>query len=115
MIVMKFGGTSVEDAAAMKQVIEIVRRKRALSPIVVASAMAKITDALIKCAQLAHQGREDDAQQLLNEAVAARHRDAAAQLVTAEPQRSALLERIDHHLNELRTLLHGLAILGELS
>lgn len=115
MIVMKFGGTSVEDAAAMRQVIEIVRRKRALSPIVVASAMAKITDTLIRCAQLAHQGHEDDAQRLLNETVAARHRDAAAQLVTTEPQRSVLLERIDHHLNELRTLLHGLAILGELS
>lgn len=113
MIVMKFGGTSVEDAAAMRQVIEIVRRKR--SPIVVVSAMAKITDTLIKSAQLARDGHEPAAQQLLTEIVAKRHHQAATELVTTELRRRTLHETIEHHLQELRSLLHGLAILGELS
>lgn len=113
MIVMKFGGTSVEDAAAMRQVIEIVRRKR--SPIVVVSAMAKITDTLIKSAQLARDGHEPAAQQLLTEIVAKHHHQAATELVTTELRRRTLHETIEHHLQELRSLVHGLAILGELS
>jgi aspartate kinase len=115
MIVMKFGGTSVEDAAAMRQVIEIVRSKRARQPIVVASAMAKITDTLIRSAQLAREGQEHQAQKLLTEVVALRHRQAATQLVVAEPRCRALQESLDQYIVELRTLIHGLAILGELS
>ncbi|MCI2432015.1 lysine-sensitive aspartokinase 3 [Candidatus Acetothermia bacterium] len=115
MIVMKFGGTSVEDAAAMRQVIEIVRSKRARQPIVVASAMAKITDTLIRSAQLAREGQEHQAQKLLTEVVALRHRQAATQLVVSEPRCRALQESLDQYIVELRTFIHGLAILGELS
>ncbi len=35
MIVMKFGGTSVEDARAMSNVIDIIKREQARQPIVV--------------------------------------------------------------------------------
>src|SRR5689334_15509998 len=46
-IVMKFGGTSVADAAAFENVARIVSAERAASPIVVVSAMSGVTDALL--------------------------------------------------------------------
>ena len=45
--VLKFGGTSVEDAAAFVRVTEIVRARRAAHPVVVVSAISRMTDALV--------------------------------------------------------------------
>jgi aspartate kinase len=46
-IVMKFGGTSVADAAAFENVARIVSAERAAFPVVVVSAMSGVTDALL--------------------------------------------------------------------
>jgi aspartate kinase len=46
-IVMKFGGTSVADAAAIENVARIVSAERAAFPVVVVSAMSGVTDALL--------------------------------------------------------------------
>jgi aspartate kinase len=45
--VLKFGGTSVEDATAFTRVAEIVRARLAMHPVVVVSALARVTDALV--------------------------------------------------------------------
>src|SRR5262245_35494682 len=45
-LVMKFGGTSVGDAACMRQVAQLVREALPRSPLVVLSAIAKVTDEL---------------------------------------------------------------------
>ena len=42
MIVMKFGGTSVESAEAIERVAKIVASRGKRSPVVVVSAMAKV-------------------------------------------------------------------------
>jgi len=47
MIVAKFGGTSVADAPAIERLCRIVRARAADRPVVVVSALAKITDALL--------------------------------------------------------------------
>ena len=44
---MKFGGTSVADAAAIENVARIVATERAAFPVVVVSAMSGVTDALL--------------------------------------------------------------------
>ena len=51
MIVMKFGGTSLRDASAIKTVCEIVRASLESRPVVVVSAVAGVTDALETIAQ----------------------------------------------------------------
>ena len=58
LVVMKFGGTSVEDAQAMKRTAGIVRgrRERGLEAVVVVSAMAKVTDLLLSAASAAGRG-----------------------------------------------------------
>ena len=56
MIVMKFGGTSVEDAKAINRAADIVKGRRADRPVVVVSAMARITDQLLSMAHAAGDG-----------------------------------------------------------
>jgi len=56
MIVMKFGGSSLESANAIERVASIVRAQLALRPVVVVSAMGKTTNGLIAAAEHAAQG-----------------------------------------------------------
>ena len=56
MIVCKFGGTSVQDAAAIRRLIGIIRSRTPERPVVVVSALARITDGLIELAELVEKG-----------------------------------------------------------
>lgn len=79
MIVAKFGGTSVADAAAIARLIEIVRARVDQRPVVVVSALARVTDTLLA---LARQAMTDDGR-AIDAAVAnllARHEQIAGLL-----------------------------------
>ena len=56
MIVAKFGGTSVADAVAIRRLAGIVRSRTAAGPVVVVSALAKVTDALLGLRAAVHAG-----------------------------------------------------------
>ncbi|MFN2500963.1 MAG: lysine-sensitive aspartokinase 3 [Pyrinomonadaceae bacterium] len=55
-IVMKFGGTSVGDIASFDRVVHIVSTEAYRLPVVVVSAMAKVTDALLEAFDVAKKG-----------------------------------------------------------
>ncbi|MHB1327380.1 MAG: lysine-sensitive aspartokinase 3 [Gemmatimonadales bacterium] len=74
MIVAKFGGTSVADAAAIKRLVGIVAARQAEQPVVVVSALARITDALL---DLEHAGATLESRLT---AILERHRAVAAEL-----------------------------------
>ena len=57
MIIMKFGGTSVGGADEIMNVAKIVKSHLARKPIVVVSAVKKITDKLIELANLSKDGK----------------------------------------------------------
>ncbi|MEK6609775.1 MAG: lysine-sensitive aspartokinase 3, partial [Gemmatimonadota bacterium] len=57
MIVVKFGGTSVGDADAIRRSAAIVRTRLDRKPIVVVSALAGTTNALLAIAEHAVKGR----------------------------------------------------------
>ena len=61
MIVMKFGGTSVESRAALERVTGIVKSRLSRKPVVVVSAMGKTTNRLLKIANLAVSGQREAA------------------------------------------------------
>src|SRR4051794_22958010 len=61
MIVMKFGGTSVESEQAIRRVTDIVHAHESRRPIVVVSAMGKTTNKLLEAATEAAGGRRDQA------------------------------------------------------
>ena len=82
IVVMKFGGTSVQDPAAIGRTAAIVagRIAQGKSPVVVVSAMAKVTDSLLRCADIAALGEKDGSVALSAE-LRARHHKTAAELV----------------------------------
>jgi aspartate kinase len=82
-LVMKFGGTSVEDAPALARVAEIVGARKFQRPVVVVSAMSRVTDALLAAVRTAKIGEPDAALHSLATHFA-RHLDAAQSLVAAE-------------------------------
>jgi aspartate kinase len=111
MIVMKFGGTSVEDAPSIERVTEIVRARLALKPVIVVSAMGKTTRKLLAAAEASAAGDSRSALGFLAE-LKTRHTSEVRRLVQKATGRLAL-PLIEQHFDELRTLLEGLAILGE--
>ena len=65
MIVMKFGGTSVQDEEAIRRVISIVRGRLSQHPLVVVSALAKVTRLLGEIASEAESQHEEKVKELL--------------------------------------------------
>jgi len=57
VVVMKFGGTSVEDEAAIRRLIAIVQSRGDVQPVVVVSALAGVTDQLLEAGRAASSGR----------------------------------------------------------
>jgi aspartate kinase len=60
MIVCKFGGTSVADASAIQRLAEIVRTRVSEQPVIVVSALARVTDALLNLARRAGSADEPE-------------------------------------------------------
>jgi aspartate kinase len=58
---MKFGGTSVGDVAAFERVFRVVSTQAGKHPVVVVSAMTKVTDALLNAFDVAKKGEFADA------------------------------------------------------
>ncbi len=114
---MKFGGTSVEDATAIQRTARIVagRLAKSLQPVVVVSAMSKVTDQLLACAAAASAGRGDREPALeIAARLRTRHLEAASQLVPG-PALATLAEDINRAFDSLDELVRGIAILGELT
>jgi len=114
MMVMKFGGTSVEDARAMKTVIDIVTRERQRQPVVVVSAIAGATNTLLNAAELAVQGNIDDAVASLH-SLYERHVQILENVVDTRSTVQQLIFETRKRIDELKHLCQGIAIIGELT
>jgi aspartate kinase len=123
MVVMKFGGTSVADQAAIERLISIVRAQRqadaqqeggdARGPIVVVSALSKVTDRLLGVAANAGAGDLEGAQNNLRE-LRQRHITVSKVIIDAV-QREQVVACIDREFDELERLAHALCVLQEVS
>ena len=113
MIVMKFGGTSVEDAKAIERTAAIVKGRLAQKPVVVVSAMAKVTDQLLAMGRAAGTGDRKTALKL-SRTLRERHYNAAGELLG-----TALFTQFHGDLgvdfDALDELLRGIAAVGELT
>jgi aspartate kinase len=116
LVVMKFGGTSVEDPAAITRTAGIVAGRIALGKqtVVVVSAMAKVTDQLLRAATAAAQGDRTGAL-AISSRLRARHRDTAAALVKKAPGSAELCNLIEQKFDSLDEILRGLAAILELT
>ncbi len=113
MIVMKFGGSSVESAAAIERVAGIVKARVERRPVVVVSAMGKTTNKLLAIAAAAIAGRREEYIPQLHD-LRDFHSRHARQVVPLE-HRAELDRTLDEHFQELTELVKGLAVLGELT
>jgi aspartokinase/homoserine dehydrogenase 1 len=113
-IVMKFGGTSVGNAEAIRGTAEIVRRYRQEGHrvVVVVSAMRGVTDALITAATRAAEGEHGaplEARQWLWE----KHYSTVLELL---PEKSrAVLGEIESELSNFANLVTATSVLGEVT
>src|SRR5580692_4120513 len=106
MIVMKFGGTSVESAAAIGRVAGIVRARIARRPVVVVSAMGRTTNKLLAIGEMAVSGKREEAIRALRAMRAFHLREGSGLGVDAE---------VEADFHELAELVKGLAVMGELT
>src|ERR1700720_1535987 len=79
-IVMKFGGTSVGDAKAIERVAAIGAGRPPQRPVVVGSAMARVTDQLLQMPRAAGNGDRKTALTLARE-LRERHYNTAGELL----------------------------------
>ncbi len=103
MIVMKFGGTSVESAAAMNRVADIVIARAVSGAVVVVSAMGKTTNRLLHMAGVAVGGARETSLALAEE----------LRQMHLEETPESVHEAIGSHFDELVELLKSLSVLGE--
>ena len=100
---MKFGGTSVADAAAIENVARIVASEHKAAPVVVVSAMGGVTDSLLNATAIAATGDAHQAFVSL-ENVFKRHSAAAHELLS-NPRREELLEQLNDAADQIAELL----------
>jgi aspartate kinase len=112
-IVMKFGGTSVGDVKAIERVAGIVRERLPQHPVVVVSAMARVTDQLLQIARAAGAGDRKTALTLARE-LRERHYNTAGELLG-----TALFTQFHGDLGsefeDLEELVRGISAVGELT
>lgn len=112
--VHKFGGASLADSAAVRRAVEIIQSHRREPTVVVVSAMAGVTDALLAVAQQAGSGDERALAALIGQ-LRTRHAEAARALLPAGRSRAGMLAHIGEVFQELEALAAGLRRLRELT
>ncbi len=113
MIVMKFGGTSLESAEALERVARIVAARAAEQPFVVVSAMGKTTNELLAMGEEAAAGRSSEAT-ARSERLRAYHLREAGPAVGSNG-RAALDRIVDRHFQELALTLGRIAVIAQVT
>jgi aspartate kinase len=114
MIVMKFGGSSLESASAVERVAGIVRRALVRKPVVVVSAMGKTTQQLLTMGEEASAGEPQKIDRALERLRALRemHDREIGALLPASSQ-GEVRQILDCHFREMADLLGQLSAVGE--
>jgi aspartate kinase len=123
MVVMKFGGTSVADQSAIERLIAIVRAQRqadaqeeggdARGPVVIVSALSKVTDRLLGIAAEAGAGDIEGARNNLRD-LRQRH-ITVAEVIADETARREVVTFVNRELDELERIVEALTVLREVS
>jgi aspartate kinase len=115
LLVMKFGGTSVGDAACIRKVIEIIRRGSAEGDIVVVvSAMSGVTNQLIETATRSEAGDRGRAAKILED-LRAQHDTALKALIHPGPERDRIARKIRELFEQCERWCESTAVLGQLT
>jgi aspartate kinase len=113
MIVMKFDAGSIGSHDRLRAVAKLVHQHKARKPVVVTSALPKVTDLLLDAAHLAadRQSEYEDRMQELRTL----HQEVVEDLLPDAPPRRRLLAHLSELLEELRTFCTAVYALEELT
>lgn len=115
MIVMKFGGTSVANCEAITRAIGIIRGKLEERPVVVVSALSKVTDLLYRISDTAAARDREGVKELLKQ-LRKRHLDLAHDLLSGN---AGFLDearsRVNSICDTLEDFVNAVCSVGELS
>jgi diaminopimelate decarboxylase/aspartate kinase len=106
-VVLKFGGTSVSSLANWRNIAAVIEKRLAAgeAPVIVHSALSKITDALESLLEKSL----DDQHAAMLAMIRSRHEDLARQLAIELPA------GVGRHLADLEKIAAGVALVGEVS
>ena len=115
MIIMKFGGTSVANFEAITRAVFIVGGKLDQKPVVVVSALSKVTDLLYRISDAAASRNVAEVKNLMGD-LRARHVNLASALLEQSPAlKENALSRVDAICDSLEELVNAVCAVGELS
>jgi aspartokinase/homoserine dehydrogenase 1 len=111
--VLKFGGSSLASAEALKRVQQVLLARKAQQKIVVCSAMGGVTSALLLAGRMA--ANRDLLYRKKCADLRQKHVEAMVGIGLAENRLNPLKSEIEGLLDEVEALCNGVSILGELS
>ena len=114
MIVMKFGGTSVANFEAITRTIFIIGGKLDQKPVVVVSALSKVTDLLYRISDAAASRNVTETKELLSQ-LRQRHVDLAAELLAQSMMKDEAIAKVNALCDALESIAMAVCSLGELS
>ena len=110
--VLKFGGTSVGNGERIRRVAHIVvdtfKEPEEAFPVVVVSAMAKVTDQLLRIATQSYAGEQEACQSEFI-ALKQKHNEAAEKVVRSLPERAKLYQKLETAFTALEADIAALA------
>lgn len=112
-IVMKFGGTSVADAAALENVASVVASEREAAPVVVVSAMSGVTDALLAATDIASLQEVFERHRSVSRALLEDDEAFAERLSSAEQEIAELLGALAERPSERKRVQDAVVSFGE--
>ncbi|MDC9722961.1 MAG: bifunctional aspartate kinase/homoserine dehydrogenase I [Urechidicola sp.] len=113
MKILKFGGTSVANAANIKQVISIAKNSSKQAPIaVVVSALGGVTDILLQAGFRAEE--KDNSYLTAIDTLEKRHITTIKELIIDSHQEEVISE-INNYFNQLASILEGIYLINEFS
>ena len=114
MIVMKFGGTSVANFEAITRTIFIIAGKLDQKPVVVVSALSKITDLLYSISDAALSQNIEATNEHLSQ-LRKRHVDLTEELLAQSVLKDEAVVKVNELCDKLDEIAHAVCSLGELS
>ncbi len=114
-LVVKFGGTSISTAKNIKSVAKFIHSLSKKNQVtVVCSAVNDVTDQLLDISEFIQRGNKDSANSLMLKIIK-EHKQIAKDSVSTQKIRKKLFEKLDDNLSEMKGLLHGMILLGEVT
>ncbi len=114
MIVMKFGGTSVANGEAIRRMISIVRGRLDQRPVIVVSALSKVTDLLYRISDRADASDLEGAVELIGQ-LRERHVRLAQDLLEDTALREKACNAVNKICDRLQNFVEAVCSLGELT